>query len=194
MKLYLDGCQNRTNRIRYCNVGLDKMPLELAGNLGSPRRWSRLAAGDSGSNAMLNIIPLIDIIFLLIIFFLVVCRFIEAENFPVAVPDGCEYAQSASEDKPRMTTVSVMKTAEQETVFAVDSEIVASPDDGTTLVEQLIKMINGRMADLDSAQKVVTLRIDRDVCFSQAQYALAAVAGSNTTDVQMAAFKDSQVD
>jgi biopolymer transport protein ExbD len=170
------------------------MPSGLGENLGSGRRWSRLAAGDSGSNAGLNIIPLIDIIFLLIIFFLVVCRFIEAENFPVAVPDACEYAQSVSEGKPRTTTISVMKTAEQETVFAVDSEIVASPDDGTTLVEQLIKVINGRMADLDSARKVVTLRIDRNVCFSQAQYALAAVAASNATDVQMAAFKGSQVD
>ncbi len=117
------------------------MPSGLDESFGSSRRWARLAAGDSGSNAMLNIIPLIDIIFLLIIFFLVVCRFIEAENFAVAVPDGCEYAQSASEDKPRMTTVSVMKTAKREAVFAVDSEIVASPGNGTTLVEQLIKVI-----------------------------------------------------
>ncbi len=41
-----------------------------------------------------NMTPIIDIVFLLIIFFLVVCQFIEAENFPVAVPDGCEFTQS----------------------------------------------------------------------------------------------------
>jgi len=170
------------------------MALGFGEYFGTPRRWPRLVAGNSGNSAGLNMIPLIDIIFLLIIFFLVVCKFIEAENFAVAVPDGCQYAQSASEDKPPMTTVSVMKTAEQETVFAVDSEIVSSPGDGTTLVEQLIRVINERVADLDSTEKAVTLRIDRDICFSQAQYALAAVAGSNATDVQMAALKDSQVD
>jgi len=164
------------------------MPSVFGENFGSGRCWSRVAAGDSSGK--LNMIPLIDIIFLLIIFFLVVCRFIEAENFSVAVPDRCRYAQTAAPDKPAMTTVSVMKTSNQETVFAVGSEIVAGSDGGTGLVEQLVRLIDSRLSGLDSAQKVVTLRIDRDVCFSEAQYALAAVAGSIATDVQMAAFKD----
>ena len=34
-----------------------------------------------------NLTPVIDIVFLLILFFLVVCQFIEAENFPVNVPE-----------------------------------------------------------------------------------------------------------
>jgi len=169
------------------------MPSGLGEYFGSSGR-SKLAAGDSGGSAGLNIVPLIDIIFLLIIFFLVVCRFIEAENFPVDVPDACQYAQSDSSDKPPMTTVSVINADEQETVFAVNSEIIPGSSDGEELVEQLTKVINGRMADLHSAQKIVTLRIDRDVCFSQAQYALAAVAASNATDVQMAAIRDSRVD
>ena len=56
---------------------------------------------ESGS---FNMTPIIDIVFLLIIFFLVVCQFIEAENFPVAVPDGCEFAQSEFEPGEQVTT------------------------------------------------------------------------------------------
>ena len=55
-----------------------------------------------------NMTPIIDIVFLLIIFFLVVCQFIEAENFPVTVPDDCEFAQSDSEPGGQVTTVTVM--------------------------------------------------------------------------------------
>ena len=40
-----------------------------------------------------SITPMIDVVFLLIIFFLVVCKFIEAENFPVEIPDNCQFAQ-----------------------------------------------------------------------------------------------------
>jgi len=66
-----------------------------------------------------NMTPIIDIVFLLIIFFLVVCQFIEAENFPVAVPDDCEFAQSDSEPGAQVTTVTVMKTGAERSAFAI---------------------------------------------------------------------------
>jgi biopolymer transport protein ExbD len=170
------------------------MPLESSEDIGSTRQLARLTTIDSGGSARLNIIPLIDIIFLLIIFFLVVCRFIDTENFPVDVPYGCRYAQSDLSQIPPMATVSVIKMDEQETVFAVNSEIIPGINNTTTLVEQLTEAIDQRLSDLDTSQKVVTLRIDRDVCFARAQYALAAVADSIATDVQLAAFKDIQGD
>jgi len=76
--------------------------------------------GQFGSSVRpFNMTPIIDIVFLLIIFFLVVCQFIEAENFPVAVPDGCEFAQSDPEPGAQVTTVTVMKTPKEGTAFAV---------------------------------------------------------------------------
>ena len=136
-----------------------------------------------------NMTPVIDIVFLLIIFFLVVCQFIEAENFPVTVPDGCEFAQSDDEPGSRLTTVTVMKTAEEKIDFAVGSEKIAASS-RADMVEKLAELIDVRLKDLPLDRRVVTLRIDRDVCFSEAQYALAGVAASSAADIQLAVLKD----
>ena len=136
-----------------------------------------------------NMTPIIDIVFLLIIFFLVVCQFIEAENFPVTVPDDCRFAQSDPEPGAQVTTVTVMKTTEDEAGFAVGSEkiLVSGYAD---IVEKLVQLIDISLSDLPGDRRVVTLRIDKDICFAEAQCALAAVAASSATDIQLAALKN----
>jgi biopolymer transport protein ExbD len=133
--------------------------------------------------------PLIDIVFLLIIFFLVVCKFIEAENFAVAVPDGCLFATTASEPGGQGTTVTVMKTSAGKSVFAVGSEKIPASE-GSDLTEQIARLVDYSLRNLPSDRKIVTLRVDKDVCFAQAQYALAAIAQSNATDIQLAVLKN----
>jgi biopolymer transport protein ExbD len=139
-----------------------------------------------------NMTPIIDIVFLLIIFFLVVCQFIEAENFPVAVPDDCEFAQGNDEPGTQMTTITVMKTNEESIAFAVGSEkVLASAYPNLTgIVDKLVKLIDVRFRDLPLEHRIVTLRIDKDIRFAQAQYALAAVAASSATDIQLATLKE----
>ena len=136
-----------------------------------------------------NMTPIIDIVFLLIIFFLVVCQFIEAENFPVAVPDGCEFAQSEPEPGTQVTTVTVMKTPEKETAFAVGSEKIPALE-YTNIVDELARLIDVRLKGLPADSRVITLRIDKDVCFADAQYALAGIAASSATNIQLATLKD----
>ena len=135
-----------------------------------------------------NMTPMIDIVFLLIIFFLVVCKFIEAENFPVTVPDRCEYAESSTEYEKIAATVSVARTDEDRIYFAVGAEKIV-PLNYTNIAEQLTQLINERIKDMPTEDRVVSLRIDKDICFAQAQYALAAVAASSATDIQLAALK-----
>jgi len=135
-----------------------------------------------------NMTPVIDIVFLLIIFFLVVCQFIEAENLPVAVPDGCQFAQSDSERRAGATTVTVMST-NNESDFAVGSEKITSSS-YSDIVEAIAKLIDVHLRNLPPDRRVVTLRIDKDVCFSEAQYALAGIAASSATNVQLAALKN----
>jgi biopolymer transport protein ExbD len=130
--------------------------------------------------------PLIDIVFLLIIFFMVVCRFIEAENLPVSVPDDCRFAQRDSDRQGQITTVSITKT-DGETIFAVDSEMV---DTGGDLAANLARLIDLRLKDVPIQGRTVTLRIDKDVCYAQAQYALAGIAASSARDIELAAIKD----
>ncbi len=134
-----------------------------------------------------NMTPIIDIVFLLIIFFLVVCQFIEAENFPVAVPDDCGFAQEDTE--PGVITVTAMKTAKGGCDFAVGSERITTSN-YVNLVDKLAELIDVRLSDLPPGRRVVTLRIDREVRFADAQYALAAIAASTATDVRLAALKD----
>jgi biopolymer transport protein ExbD len=143
----------------------------------------------STKSTSFNMTPLIDIVFLLIIFFLVVCQFIEAENFSVAVPDACKFAQSDPESGARVTTVTVMKTVEGPSEFAVGPEKITESD-YVNIVDELAELIDVRLKDLPADNRVVTLRIDRDVCFAEAQYALAAVAASTATDIKLAALKD----
>ena len=136
-----------------------------------------------------NMTPLIDIVFLLIIFFLVVCQFIEAENFPVAVPDGCVFATTVSDPGAQGTTITVMKTSSGKSAFAVGSEKIPASE-GPDLTEQIARLVDYGLRNLPSDRRIVTLRVDRDVCFAQAQYALAAIAQSSATDIQLAVLKN----
>ena len=136
-----------------------------------------------------NMTPVIDIVFLLIIFFALVFKFIEAENFPVAVPDGCQFAQGEVESQAASTTVTVMKNEEGRSDFAVGAQIAAGANYGE-LTRNLAGLIDSRLKDLPADKRIVTLRIDKDIPYSEAQYALAAIAKSSATDIRLAAFKD----
>ena len=144
--------------------------------------------GSSTKSGSFNMTPLIDIVFLLIIFFLVVCQFIEAENFPVTVPDDCDFARNGSDPGAPVTTVTVMKTGGGRTAFAVGPEKV-SASDGSDLTERISRLVDFGLRNLPPERMVVTLRVDRDVCFAEAQYALAAIAESSATDIQLAVLK-----
>jgi len=135
--------------------------------------------------------PIIDIVFLLIIFFLVVCQFIEAENFPVDVPAGCDNAACESTAKAQPTTVTVIKSDEGGADFAVGAQKIAAGDK-TELIREITRLIDQSLADFSGQEAVVTLRIDRDVCYRDAQYALAAVAASGAEDIRLASKKSPQ--
>jgi len=138
------------------------------------------------------ITPVIDIVFLLIIFFMIVSRFIEAENFPVSVPAGCDFAQNKEEQSERVITVTIMKRQGRRSVFAVDSKRIVDID-YNKIAERIAELLDSRMKNLPSERRVVTLRIDKKVVFSEAQYALAGIAQSSATDIKLAALKKNRV-
>ena len=105
----------------------------------------------------------------------------------MSVPDEAGFAESHAESDGVGATVTVMKTAEDKFEFAVGAEKVEP--DYAELTEKLARLIDARLADLPRDRRVVTLRIDRNVRFAQAQYALAAVAASEATDIQLAVLK-----
>ncbi len=147
---------------------------------------------NTGELMSLNLTPVIDIVFQLIIFFAVTCQFIEAENFPVTVPDNCKFANTDEKPGTQITTVTVIKAGLGRSYFAVGSEKVAASN-YEKIADRLTVFLDTRLKDLPAENRVVTLRIDKDVPFAEAQYALAAIAKSSATDIRLAAFKDAEV-
>lgn len=144
--------------------------------------------GGHTESAAFNMTPIIDIVFLLIIFFLIICQFIEAENFPIAVPDNCGFARKEAPYQGRIATVSVMKTGDGISEFAVGSEKIRASN-SHDLVKRMAKSIDAGLSSLPADRRVVILRIDKEIPFSQAQLALAGLAASSATDIQLAALK-----
>lgn len=135
-----------------------------------------------------NMTPIIDIVFLLIIFFLLVCRFIEAENFPVDVPADCAFSRFDSKPGKALTTVTVMKAGGDNVDFAVGPQKI-SGSDYSHITGQLARLIDNQLQSFPDSQKIVTLRIDKDICFEHSRFALAGVAASSATDIRLAVLK-----
>jgi biopolymer transport protein ExbD len=146
---------------------------------------------NSGESMSFNLTPVIDIVFQLIIFFSLACRFIEAENFPVSVPDNCGYANTDEQTGTQITTVTVMRDERGASVFAVGAEKISASNYGE-IENRLTVLLDAQLKNLPAENRVVTLRIDKDVPFAEAQYALAAIAASSATDIRLAATRDGQ--
>lgn len=141
------------------------------------------------SNHSFNMTAVIDIVFLLMIFFMVVCQFIEAENFEVSVTDNCEFAEEKADAQTQMATVTVMKNEEEKIDFAVGPDKIAAFDNNEA-VTKIAQSIDSYLLNLPSDNRVVILRIDKDVCFVDARYALAGIAGSQAANIQLAVLKE----
>lgn len=155
------------------------------------RRTDQFRTGPKRNS--LNMTAVIDIVFLLIIFFLVVSQFIETENLPVTVPDGCEFAQD-DENAMQTATLTVTNKADDEITFAIGPEEIISQNIASLpdVVDRLAELIDARLRDLPPDNRIVTLRIDKNLPFSQAQYALAAVAQSTAKNIRLAALRTSE--
>ncbi|HIJ70528.1 MAG TPA: hypothetical protein HPP87_04095 [Planctomycetes bacterium] len=135
-----------------------------------------------------NMTPIIDIVFLLIIFFLLVCQFIVAENFDVTVPDNISSGQPAPDADQQITTVTVMPDDTGRSIYAVGSEIITGKsreDISCTIAAQ----IDTQLQHLRRRKRVVCLRIDKHISFRDSQYALAGVSQSTATDLKLAVTK-----
>ncbi len=133
-----------------------------------------------------NMTPIIDVVFLLIIFFMLVCQFIVAENYDVTVPDKITSAHDErNEDK--LTTVTVMRQDDGQVAYAVGSERFGSNTKG--LAERIAKRIDAQLNQLSDNEKIVNLRIDKEIDYRHSQYALAGISKSGATKIKMAVTK-----
>ncbi len=144
----------------------------------------------SNSSTTFNMTPMIDVVFLLIIFFMLVCQFIIAENFEVKVPDKIDNSIVKDSSTEKSSTVTAMLNDDGSVLYAVGSEKLAdnTQDIATTLEDMINQNIEGLAKN--GGKRIVNLRISDQMKFSDYKYVLIAVSKSNAQDMQLAVFKD----
>ena len=140
------------------------------------------------SSATFNMTPIIDVVFLLIIFFLLVCQFIVAENFEVAVPAQIANAQPPETAAEQTTTVTVMFDHAGNVAYAVGAEKI-TPTDSTPIADAIADAIDKKLKNLPPDKRVVSLRNDKNITYRHTQHALAAISQSTATDIKWAVIK-----
>jgi biopolymer transport protein ExbD len=150
-----------------------------------PRRYQ-------GTVQTLNVIPFVDILFLLIIFFSLMGQLLETEAPAVSLPDGCDFTVAEDQMGSQVATVTLIRNEQGKSDFAVGAEKVTGAD-YEEITGRLAGLIDSRLKDLPADKRIVTLRIDKDIPYAEAQYALSAVAKSTATDIRLAAIKESSV-
>ena len=140
------------------------------------------------ASASFDMTPIIDIVFLLIIFFMLVCQFIAAENFQVTVPDRIDAANPHEPDIDQLTTVTVIDRDDKAAAFAVGAEIIGTPET-ENISDLLTAAIDTRLETSNGNRRIINLRIDKSIPYSTSRIALEAISESSATDIKLAATK-----
>ena len=148
-------------------------------------KFRRYVDDDSGG---FNITAVIDIVFLLIIFFMIVCQFIVAENFSVNVPDDIASGQQSEDQDEKTTTVTVMPEAGGGVSYAVGSEIVSSSG-GEGISGAIAAAIDRQLVNLPEDRRIVGLRVDKDVVFKDSRHAISGISQSSATDIKLSVIR-----
>jgi biopolymer transport protein ExbD len=139
------------------------------------------------SNICFNMTPMIDVVFLLITFFMLVGTFTSGEYFEVFLPDKITSAEKFDPRAGELMTITVMQK-DGKVCYAAGSDIL--PGDEPQLLERMVaSAIDSRMPK-EGQGKTVCLRCDKQVAFEAVRPVLAGIAKSGAEKVQWAAMKE----
>ncbi len=134
----------------------------------------------------LNMMPIIDIVMLLIIFFVFVCRYIAAENFAIRVPDEATNALAETDETAKFITVSVWFDEFDIRYFCAVGAEVFDITGGVDITEITAAINASAVRAGDEA--VVNIRMDKDMVFRQYSDIITAISNSTAEDLHIAAF------
>ena len=163
-----------------------------------------------GGDGQFNMTAMIDVVFLLIIFFMLICQFIVRENYDLVVPDDCAGAVVPDNLDRNAVTMSVFRSEVDESaglarrsgggsaegvVYAVrsrryDPQAAVYEGNPERLLTALVDDIEEQTARKSDA--LVHLRADRELRYGEVQEALLAVSRAGVRQVQLAAFRSVQ--
>ena len=136
----------------------------------------------------INLTPIIDVVFLLIVFFVVVFQFIKESPGGVELPENCNFADKMEVEGSVNYILSVGGGAEGGLCITVEEEVLEGQAE--LIAGEVAGLINKKLGDGD-IKSVLTVRIDKNVPYSQAQYILKAISESNAENVQLAVLGES---
>jgi biopolymer transport protein ExbD len=155
-----------------------------------------------------NMTPMIDVVFILITFFMLICRTIGQENYKMTIPDECATAELPEQNEEQVFTVSVffppysLETGGSESpakkanpVFAVRAEVFdpqspAYQANPNLLIADMAQQIS--QAAKKKEAEMVHLRADKNLTYGQVQMALQALAQAKIRTVRLAAYRVGQ--
>ncbi len=141
--------------------------------------------------------PMIDVIFLLIVFFMLICQFIGQDMELLSVPDNCQMASNEPIDTTKEIEIRVYTSGDNNTViysiaqqeFSLNSpEVNGQPELLIARLAQQLKEITPGAAD-----SVIRLRGDGRLLCDQVRPAIKAAALAGLANVRFAAFKEQQI-
>ena len=154
------------------------------------------------SEPQFNMTSMIDVVFLLIIFFMLACQYIVQENYKLVIPDDCTAAIVPERLDRNAITVSVFpKNAgtpgNQEILYAVrareyDPQQEVYRREPLRLVEEMSRQITTEAQRKEDA--LIYLRADKDLTYGQVQKAMLALSRAQIRKVQLAAYSGNQID
>lgn len=133
--------------------------------------------------------PIIDMVFLLIIFFMLVSQFIAAEQFKVNVPDQIQTAQSPESAKKTPLTITVLPEESGQDVCMVGPQRL-SVIEGKEMAVLIESAINDGLAERKDNDKTIRLRCDKSVSFGRVKYILAGIYKSQAENLEWAVLSE----
>jgi biopolymer transport protein ExbD len=147
-----------------------------------------------------HLTAMIDVIFILITFFMLICRSIGRENFKLTLPDDCPTAVVADQPDQNAITVSVFPSPDRQSpqpsvLYAVrdhpyDLQNDIYQGDPFLLIDAMTEHLT-REAQL-KGDSLVYLRADKNLTYGDVQNALLALARARIKTVHLAAYRIAQ--
>ena len=155
---------------------------------------------NSQGSVHFNMTPLIDVVFLLIIFFMLVCQFIVQENYKLIVPDDCSNAIIPENFDRNAITVSVFRNEKKgagptDVLYAVRSKVFdPAAEQYRDKPDKLLKDVTETIIQQaeQKADPLIYLRADYNMNYADVQQAMIALSRAGITKIQLAAFRNPQ--
>lgn len=133
----------------------------------------------------LNLTPMIDIVFQLLVFFMVASHLANTERDPIQLPEPAK-SQAKEIQQPEQLVINLLSDSQGRIrKIKANADLVS---DMPGLVDLLLRM----GPRLEARKGSVVLRADRNMQFSQMEKVLEAIAGAGITSVHIAAAQDEQ--